>query len=423
MSEIKPKNYCDRGKFAAPRWLVYPQLDAFTMGWRMGYGEDYAMNEPPRTEEFYKLFPEPQNWKFSPRRSKFERLPILGYLWREDGLAKYSEISKDPVSVNDFITIDQIDEEFSNNAFHFKSIEHAILTAKYSFFGKIDPYENNLETLKKGFELTRDELEYWDNFTYSVCLNAAYYKFMQDKNLKEKLLATGDKCLVYESDDEWGGDKNLFGFALKELRDEIRRLCKNEDLIDWEYTEYLKHQYPYVNHRRDANDRQSPEYVVMSSVLGRCSMYVRDVNLKKELAQKYKPGQVIREKGFVDATDRIGAMTTTHRYAILSYQMADFTKFEKGTNWGIHVAKAGSTFKVLDIYEFEGKTQILLIHVPDGFEDAFNMGADLIKQTVSESRESFRKALSSEVIEEVNSPEWLERLKFPLGMDDDGNFF
>ena len=67
---------------------------------------------------------------------------------------------------------------------------------------------------------------------------------MNNDYLKDKLLASGNKCLVYLSDDEWGckdgkGD-NLLGFALMELRDEIRRLYKNEDKIDWEYTEFLK---------------------------------------------------------------------------------------------------------------------------------------------------------------------------------------
>ena len=34
------KPFLDDGKFAAPRWLVYPELDPYTIGWRMGYGED-----------------------------------------------------------------------------------------------------------------------------------------------------------------------------------------------------------------------------------------------------------------------------------------------------------------------------------------------------------------------------------------------
>lgn len=62
---------------------------------------------------------------------------------------------------------------------------------------------------------------------------------MNDDNLKQILLDTGDKSLVYISNDEWGGEENLFGFALMELRDEIRRLYKNNDKIDWEYSKYL----------------------------------------------------------------------------------------------------------------------------------------------------------------------------------------
>ena len=52
-----------------------------------------------------------------------------------------------------------------------------------------------------------------------------------------KATNTGDEPLIYLSDD----GENLFGRALMEIRDEIRRVCRNEDKIDWEYTEYLKH--------------------------------------------------------------------------------------------------------------------------------------------------------------------------------------
>ena len=57
-------------------------------------------------------------------------------------------------------------------------------------------------------------------------------------------------------------------------------------------------------------------------------------------------------------------MVTSHRYAILSNHMGDFREYEHGTNWGLFVAKH-SHFKVIDIYEYNGKTQILLLHLPD----------------------------------------------------------
>ena len=418
------KKYADEGKYAAPRWLVYPQLSAWTIGWRMGYGEDYALNEPPRSREFGKLFPQPRNWLFNPRKSKFNKFPGFAYLWSEDGLPKYSQIGEDCIEVNDFITIDA-EGEFQHDSFRFDSIEHMILFSKYASFGKCDR-NVTLEELRKGFELTSDELEFWQTFKYTVCLNACYYKIMQDRDLKEKLLATGENALVYISDDEWGGKDNLFGFALMELRDEIRRLCENEDLIDWEYTEYLQHKNPYENNQvpqRGVNDKQSPEYRVIESTFENASRYVRDVNLDSKLAEKYEIGQIIQEKAFVDASNRIGGMITTHRYLILSGYMADFSGFEQGTDWGLHVANKDSRFKVVDIYTVGDKTQILLLQLPEGFEEVFVNRTEVEEEFIERERKNFEEDLKKDVIEDLAEDLWLKRCDFPLGMSDDGEFF
>ena len=420
----KQKTYLDEGKYAAPRWLVYPELDAFTIGWRMGYGEDYALNEPWHTREFNKLFPQPKNWLFNPRKSDFERFPVLGYLWDEKGRPKYSKIESDPIEVNDFITIENDDLEFRNNALHFKSIEHAVLFSKVSFFNSIDPYNTTFDELKGFEDLTEEESESWEVFKYTVLLNASYYRFMPDEKLKEKLLSTGEKPLIYVSDDEWGGDDNLFGFALMELRDEIRRLYKNGNLIDWEYTEYLKHKNPYEDPiKRNPNDRQSPEYMIMRSTIDSGEYYVRDINLKSDLFERYEIGQTITERAFVDATNRIGGLATSHRYLILSNQFKDLSEFEKNTNWNLHITARDSVFKILDIYTKDGKSQIFLLQLPKGFEEVFDRENDLIEDAVSDSREFFDKCLKEDPIKEVSSPDWLERVSFPLGMDNEGNFF
>ena len=422
--KITQKEFCDDGKYAAPRWLVYPELDAYTIGWRMGYGEDYAMNEPYYGEEFARLFPRPQNWLFDRMNCNLGLIPLLGYLWRENGEPKYTKISGNPIIVNDFITVEQTGE-FQYNAFHFKSIENAVLMSKYASFNKnVDPYKTGLDELKKGFELTDEEIIHWNRFRYTVLLNACYYKFMQDDSLKQKLLDTGDECLVYVSDDEWGGEDNLLGFALMELRDEIRRLYEHADLIDWEYTEYLKHKNPYENPKpRHPEDRQSAEYMVVATTLNQAGCYVRDTNLDENLASKYEKGQIITEKAFVDASRRIGGMFTSHRYLILSNMMADLSKFEQGTNWGLSTANAGSRFMVLDVYTIGDKTQIMLLQLPDGFEEVFKTPRKIIDETVGKYRKSFEECLKSEPIEELTTPEWLERVEFPIGMDDEGNFF
>lgn len=417
------KDHADEGKYAAPRWLVYPQLSAWTIGWRMGYGEEYALNEPYRGREFFKLFPQPKNWLFNPRKSRFNRFPAFAYLWDGDELPKYSQIGEDSIEVNGFIT-PQSEGEFICDSFRFASIEHMVLFSKYASFGKCGR-DVTLGQLKEGFELSKEEFEEWETFKYSVCLNACYYKIMQDPALKEKLLETGDSSLVYVSDDEWGGEGNLFGFALMELRDEIRRLYANEDLIDWEYTEYLKVKNPYENGtpQRNPNDKQSAEYRVIETTFEGASRYVRDVNLKEELAGKYEPGQIIRERAFVDASNRIGGMATTHRYLILSGYMADLSGFEKGTNWGLHTANRDSKFKVVDIYTVEGKTQILLLQLPEGFEGVFENKTEVEEEFIERERRNFEDDLKKEVIDELAGEMWLERCSFPIGMSDDGELF
>ena len=41
------------------------------------------------------------------------------------------------------------------------------------------------------------------------------------------------------------------------------------------------------------------------------TLFARDVNLQPGLAEKYKAGMIIREKGFTDATIRFGGMATS----------------------------------------------------------------------------------------------------------------
>lgn len=93
--------------------------------------------------------------------------------------------------------------------------------------------------------------------------------------------------------------------------------------------------------------------------------HVRDVNLDPEVAALYKPGMIIRDKAFIGASKRVGGLATTHRFSIFSNHMVDISEYEQGTNWGLCVADHESRFKVLDVYEYEGKTQITLIHLLD----------------------------------------------------------
>jgi hypothetical protein len=155
------------------------------------------------------------------------------------------------------------------------------------------------------------------------------------------------------------------------------------------------------------------------------AMFVRDLNLRDTLASKYEKGMIIREKGITDTSCRVMGMTTTHRYSILSNHMRDFGPFERGTNWGLCVALADARFRVLDVYHYGNRTQILLLHLPENGDwklyqnTAFNLEKDFTKTL----RKRFENKCGEAPIPELATEEWLGRCASPLGMDDNGNFF
>ena len=90
-----------------------------------------------------------------------------------------------------------------------------------------------------------------DRLKYAIVLSGNWCKFSQNRDLQEFLLSTGDSVLVEASpyDNIWGirlaasspeaqaptqwRGQNLLGFALMEVRDELRRVTQNEMLCDW----------------------------------------------------------------------------------------------------------------------------------------------------------------------------------------------
>ena len=155
------------------------------------------------------------------------------------------------------------------------------------------------------------------------------------------------------------------------------------------------------------------------------TMYVRDVDLAPQVAAKYEPGMIIMERGFTDASCRVMGMVTSYRFAILSNHMADLSQYEHGTDWGLHVARLNAHFKVLDVYSFQGRTQILLLHLPDDnrwrlFE---NVNFSIEAQLIEDSRKRFENKSVLEAVPELATEEWLKRCSSPLGMSESGEFF
>lgn len=152
------------------------------------------------------------------------------------------------------------------------------------------------------------------------------------------------------------------------------------------------------------------------------TVFARDCSLSDRQTSSYEAGTILREPGFTDATYKTGGMVTTHRFTILSNHMVDFGPFEHGTDWGLAVAQRNSHFKVLDVYTFEGKTQILLLHLPDNrYWKAFaGVRFSLEEDLIEKCRADFQAKIHEAIAPSLASPDWLGRCSWPIGVDDAG---
>lgn len=267
-----------------PPWIAFPELDRFSIGWRMGCGEGYIDKwgewfqslDEGEEEEYKELFPEPVMWKGYWNKEFesdcYERGEFIIELWREQGTPKYSveqvrkEFSKGKVlkyilfwghqpSSDGSITKSCFSQwwksDFWSEANTCCCMEQFMMANKAELFGDEEIRERILQCSDPkqmkalGRKVRNFDETVWNEIKYSIVLNGNYLKFSQNAELRNFLLATGDSIIaeaspydgiwgikMREADEnafdplKWRGE-NLLGFALMEVRDEIRRVWKN----------------------------------------------------------------------------------------------------------------------------------------------------------------------------------------------------
>lgn len=105
--------------------------------------------------------------------------------------------------------------------------------------------------------------------------------------------------------------------------------------------------------------------------------------------------------------------------------MTNIEQFEHGTNWGLCIAQRDSHFKILDICSSQGKTQILLLHLPDDerWELFKDTKLNLDSQIIKDANTRFLNKCNDKPISELVTKEWLSRCSLPLGMTEEGKFW
>ncbi len=278
-----------------PCWLEYRWISPSSIGWRMGVGESYRLKwlkwlkslPLEEQQDYIKQFPEPKMWKWGGLWEESEEEPEedFGYVnefhsvtfWNKDGIPSYSysDLLKDvgngmskrylhfwgaTPDKNGRITKSCLSqwwmEDFQVDTITYCCMEQYMMAEKARLFGdkKIEEKILHCNVPGKikalGRKVEGFEEDVWQACRYSIVLNGNYYKFSQNKRLWNFLNKTKDTILVEASpyDRIWGiglaEDKkeavqpehwkgiNLLGFALMEVREELRRVLKGLESFD-----------------------------------------------------------------------------------------------------------------------------------------------------------------------------------------------
>ncbi|MFB9110155.1 hypothetical protein [Flavobacterium gyeonganense] len=154
-------------------------------------------------------------------------------------------------------------------------------------------------------------------------------------------------------------------------------------------------------------------------------LFYRDTNLTDNFIEKYKVGQIIKEKGFTDMTSIGGGLSGNLRYLIASANAKDISKFNPDSSKiGHFLLDEIAFFKVLDIQKIGNKTQVFLLNIPDNSLSLFKNSTSNIEEEITEkARQKFSSKINAPLIPELETESWKERTKSPIGIDDQGEMF
>ena len=258
-----------------PLWLRYPEISRYSLGWQSGSGGEYREQwfgwlESLSVEEYtdyLKMFPAPLSWRNYWRDEVLEDSAYLfaygGYwtfFWRREGASVYSmeECRKD---VQGFMFCRIFPKESSSSyeaaylgrgwecrfqvdGSDYFCLEQYVMAEKARLFCDFQREKEIMaaadieEVAALGEKIDNVLPELWRKIEHTLLLNGNYYKFMQNPELKEALLCTGNQVLIEADFSESEKEKlenylaqgeNRLGLALMEVRDEIRRVCRFEE--------------------------------------------------------------------------------------------------------------------------------------------------------------------------------------------------
>lgn len=174
-------------------------------------------------------------------------------------------------------------------------------------------------------------------------------------------------------------------------------------------------------------DQPDDVRVALHQTFSNVAFYHRDTELPEAVLRQYRPGLILQEKGFVDCSYLEGGPAARHRYLILSSQAKDLHAVAGvSREYGPAIIARDAFFKVLNVYELRGHTQITLLHFPEELLEVLDRGPELndAEQTMAqEARKHFEDRIEMPPSAPLTEPYWQDRIAFPIGVSDEGEPF
>jgi hypothetical protein len=155
------------------------------------------------------------------------------------------------------------------------------------------------------------------------------------------------------------------------------------------------------------------------------TLYYRDCDLKSNILDRYKEGQIIRNGYFLDLSSMAAGLKVNTRFIVASAKAAKLYQVNPDVAKYAHCCiNCNSFFKVLDILKSQEKTQIFLLHIPAKAIDYFTtVTSNIDKQFIERARSSFNEKVSKEPMPDLVDDNWTQRTNFPIGLDAQNNFY
>ena len=174
-------------------------------------------------------------------------------------------------------------------------------------------------------------------------------------------------------------------------------------------------------------------------VLPGLQFFYRDTDAIDNASEIYKVGDTIRAGFFIDVTTKLLKPIHKTRYIIASAHVAPLYTIEDLVQknpalaeWNLCTLHYNSYFKVADVYEKDGVTQVLLLHIPENMARLMNgsIGIEFVDQALGENgslsgmaRASLDEKIHMEVHPRSLDKVWCERMEAPVGLTDTGELF